>query len=111
MSRLDDIQARHDAWYSGDDTTAQWPDDLGFVESYEHDRDSTPRTRAMAHEITREDVPFLLDRARKQQAALDAVRELHVAEGNGNCITCWDFNADSDVRWPCPTARALEANP
>jgi len=59
----------------------------------------------------REDVPFLLDLARKQQAALDAVRELHVAEGNGNCITCWDFNADSDVRWPCPTARALEANP
>jgi len=82
MSRLDDIQARHDAWYSGDDTTAQWPDDLGFVESYEHDKDSTPCKRAMAHEIVREDVPTLLELARKQQAALDAL--LFVADNRAD---------------------------
>jgi hypothetical protein len=74
--QLDAIEARHGAWYGGDDTTAEWPDPLSFVEGYEHDKDSTPRKRAMAHEIVREDIPTLLELARKQQAALDAVREL-----------------------------------
>lgn len=70
MSQLDDIYNRHIAWYNGDDTTAEWPDPLSFVEGYELDKDSTPRKRAMAHEIVREDVPYLLELARKQQAAL-----------------------------------------
>lgn len=46
------------------------------------------------------DVPKLL-------TALEAVEALHVAEGNGNCLACWDFNSDTDVKFPCPTVRAI----
>lgn len=115
--RLEAIEARHGAWYSGDDTTAEWADELSFVEGYEHDHDSTPRKRAMAHEITREDVPFLLELARKQQAAIDAVKAIHVPvmkDGEPvGCSACdWDHPVFSfRVLWPCPTVNALEAKP
>jgi hypothetical protein len=56
------------------------------------------------------EVAWLRDTARKQQTAIDAVKALHVEEGNGNCVVCWDFNADADVKFPCPTIKALEAN-
>ena len=49
----------------------------------------------------------LIVAAPKLLAALEAVEVLHVTEGNGNCIACWDFNSDTDVKFPCPTVRAI----
>ena len=78
--RLDQVNARHSAWYScdaetpvdytGEDFGATWKDDLGFVESYEFDKDQPRRQRAMAHEIVREDVPWLIERVRELEAKL-----------------------------------------
>jgi hypothetical protein len=68
--------------------------------------------------ITPTDVAFLLDLARKEQAALDAVKALHVAldvevfdnpTTNSSHIEWLCGECDTD-RYPCPTIKALERN-
>jgi hypothetical protein len=65
------------------------------------------------------DRDFLLDLARKQQAAIDAVKALHVAVDvevfdnpttNGSHIEWLCGECDTN-RYPCPTIEALEAKP
>ena len=57
------------------------------------------------------DRAYLLDLARKQQAALDAVKALHTEDvfrghlSNG-CRVC-----GGGAGWPCPTTEALEVKP
>ncbi|MDQ0735158.1 hypothetical protein [Arthrobacter agilis] len=46
-----------------------------------------------------------------QSEQIKAVLAMHVAEGNGCCISCWDFNEDKDVKFPCPTSIALGVDP
>jgi len=67
-------------------------------------------TYSWAHEL-REDRDYLIALARKQAAALEAVRELHAEDlfrghlSNG-CKTC----GNGEDGYPCPTIRALEGN-
>jgi hypothetical protein len=62
------------------------------------------------------DVPFLLDLARKQQAALDAVRELHKPIDSGDprvvgpvCAACSEVEEEMYAFYPCLTIEALES--
>ena len=70
-------------------------------------------------DYSQRDVYVLLDLARKQQAALDAVKALHIESaewGGGTCKECSRIaeectSGDSlydEVQWPCPTINALE---
>jgi hypothetical protein len=64
------------------------------------------------------DVAFLLGLARKQQAALEAVRKLHprTCEINGDSTDCNESKCPMLVcgpcgeGWPCPTIRALDGD-
>lgn len=57
------------------------------------------------------DVAFLLDLARKQQAALAEVRKLHAPDDDGDCTHCGDFFCDTrKAEYPCPTIRALDGD-
>ena len=57
------------------------------------------------------DIALLLDLARKQQAALDAVRALHALDDEGDCTHCGDFFCDTrKAEYPCPTIRALDGD-
>lgn len=93
----DKIRERHEAWYDGDDSTAEWHDELDFVETYQQERDWTPRKAAMAHEIVRVDILRLL-------AAVEAVAHVHqaVRADVERCVNC-------RTRFPCPTITALSA--
>lgn len=71
--------------------------------------------------ITPSDIAWLRETARKQQAALDAVRAVHepvdalMYSGSQQrkvqvCTGCGTDDGNWQ-RWPCPTIRALEAKP
>jgi hypothetical protein len=58
--------------------------------------------------------PGELEQARKDAAAIAAVRRLHrPAEwiyGRRSCVTCVDQDGEDEL-WPCPTAAALGGDP
>ena len=66
-------------------------------------------------DYSQRDVYVLLDLARKQQAALDAVKALHKRTAYGDCAECTrqveeSISGDgqySTVQWPCPTIAAI----
>lgn len=87
---LEDIEARHAAWYAcdsdmgpqytGEDHGATWADPLDFVDSYQLERGYNPRQASMAHEIIREDVPAMIARIRELEAR---VQRLEGGASNG----------------------------
>lgn len=44
----------------------------------------------------------------KMSTALRSVLHHHMPDGNGYCISCWDFNNDMDIKYPCPTVKDVE---
>lgn len=108
-ARLDSIQKRADAA-----TPGPWKiGGSGVVADREYVAmgvRTDPDAEFIANAPT--DIGFLLDLARKQQAALDAVRELHAPDDEGDCGYCADYFCDTrKAEYPCPTIQALEAKP
>lgn len=90
---LDDIRARYIAWYNTDATydgtgEAEWPDNLKHVESYELEWRASRRQRAMAHEIVREDIPWLLAEVERLNARLADSWDEGYSESHECCGMC-----------------------
>lgn len=116
MSRLDDIQAQLDAATPGE--RKAWDRGIGYEVHQADDWPLNDRHRetfakgdaefiAAAPENTR----YLLDLVRKQQAGMDAVRELHRPDSLGRCTCTQNYAIGPWAKWPCPTVEALEAKP
>ena len=110
---IEAIRARHDAWYGtefGCDLTesAEWHDDLRFVESYALDHKYSPRQGAMAHEIVREDVPELLAEVERLRDLLADAWDQGVRVGWGMSGEGWNGEYPGDLD---PLAEANTPNP
>lgn len=105
MKVLEDMKARDrkatsiGQWETtrSNDVVIYDPNGFGAYRRIAH-ADCAQNAEFIAH--ARTDLPAVV-------AALDAILALHVEEGNGNCVVCWDFNNDTDVKWPCPTVAAV----
>ncbi|QAY16099.1 hypothetical protein SEA_ELESAR_48 [Arthrobacter phage Elesar] len=113
--RLDAIEARANAatagpWEARREDLAMWvfsADEmleakLGYVGNAGPLRDAEFIAQA------REDIPFLVDLVRDQQAALDAVLGLHTPDDEGDCGYCADYFCDTrKAEYPCATVRTI----
>lgn len=107
MEQLDEIIARADEategpWvvFEGDEANGVDSATRGQITWDDHGGQVFKPADAEFIAHARTDVPKLV-------IALKSVRILHVAEGNGNCVVCWDFNNDVSVKYPCPTVAAI----
>ena len=120
---MSDLTDRLDAIHNRADkaTPGHWEASTGMADSaivfmpdgYSFKINGHPDAKFIAG--AREDVPFLFVLARKQQAAIDAVKALHVMEfiedGEDSRSRCDECLYEQDADEPCPTIQALGAKP
>jgi len=84
------------------------PDEFGETCFHEHDKCEVPTTKVPDQTVIRllkQKVDALTERARKAEAAIQRVRELHRQSHFSNeCIEC---APGGTYYWPCPTVEAL----
>jgi hypothetical protein len=90
------------------------PDEYGETCFHEHDKCEVPTTKVPDQTVIRllkQKVDAQTGRARKAEAAIQAVRELHspytFRMGDVRCSEC--FSSGEYAPWPCDTIKALDS--
>lgn len=86
------------------------PDEFGETCFHEHDKCEVPTTKVPDQTVIRllrQKVDRMTERARKAEAGIQRVRELHKV-GTNSCPNCGPFCDGCGQEYPCATTYALD---